>query len=286
MKNALTLTVVIGLCLSGLAGRAGAQTQGVLGVPPKGQSIGGTGTPLPPAPAPRGSVQQVAPLASQSLLGKASKPTPVVQPPKNSHAQKTKSPAKPVAPGAAPTAATGAVAVDAGAPGTAGKPTTEIPAQTAAAKPETSKPDPSKGTVTGAPVPRWATFRADEVNLRTGPGTRYPIEWQYHRRDLPVQIQREFEVWRLIEDQDGVKGWVHQATLTGRRGFVVKVADQTLRKSAADDGNPVAVLKVGVVGRIRACDAKASWCEVDAGGYRGWIRREAIWGIFPDEAIN
>ncbi len=279
MKNALTLTVVLGLCVAGLTGRAGAQTQGVLGVPPKGQSVGGTGTPVPPTAAPRASVQQVAPLASQSLLGKATPTTPVVQPPKNSHAQKAAPPAKPATPGAAaPAAAAGAVA--------AAKPVAEPPAPAAPAKPETAKPDPSKGTVTGAPVPRWATFRADEVNLRTGPGTRYPIEWQYHRRDLPVQIQREFEVWRLIEDQDGVKGWVHQATLTGRRGFVVKTADQTLRKSAAEDGNPVAVLKVGVVGRIRACEAKATWCEVDAGGFRGWIRRDMIWGTFKDEAIN
>lgn len=267
---------VFGMCLGGIVNLADAQTQGVLGVPQKGQSIGPSGTPAAPAAAPRASVLQVAPLTSQPLLGKSSKATPVVQPPRNSHAQKAKTTAKPAA-----TVAAGAVAV-----GTSTKPAVETPLPASPPKPEVAKPDPNKGTVTGAPVPRWATFRADEVNLRTGPGTRYPIEWLYHRRDLPVKIQREFEVWRLIEDQDGVKGWVHQATLTGRRGFVVKTADQTLRKSASDDGNPVALLKVGVVGRIRACDAKASWCDVEAGGYRGWIRRDKIWGIFADEAIN
>ena len=59
------------------------------------------------------------------------------------------------------------------------------------------------GSVTNLPLPRWASLRADEVNLRVGPGLRFPIEWQYHRRDLPVEILREVEVWRLIEDQDG-----------------------------------------------------------------------------------
>ena len=280
---------VFGMCLGGIVSPAVAQTQGVLGVPQKGQSIGPSGTPAAPAAAPRASVQQVAPLASQPLLGKPSKATPVVQPPKNSHAQKAKTPAKPgspSAPVAAGSVAAGAVTAGAVAVGASAKPAVETPVPSNPPKPEVAKPDPNKGTVTGAPVPRWATFRADEVNLRTGPGTRYPIEWLYHRRDLPVQIQREFEVWRLIEDQDGVKGWVHQATLTGRRGFVVKTADQTLRKSASEDGNPVALLKVGVVGRIRACDAKASWCDVEAGGYRGWIRRDTIWGIFANEAIN
>ncbi|WP_408734992.1 SH3 domain-containing protein [Asaia prunellae] len=57
--------------------------------------------------------------------------------------------------------------------------------------------------------------------MRKGPGQRYPIEWVYHRRGLPVEVEREFDVWRLIEDSDGMKGWVHQATLVGQRTFVI-----------------------------------------------------------------
>jgi len=64
-------------------------------------------------------------------------------------------------------------------------------------------------------------MRADEVNMRAGPGDRYPIQWVYHRRGLPVEIEREFDVWRLVEDSDGQKGWVHQATLVGQRTFVI-----------------------------------------------------------------
>jgi SH3-like domain-containing protein len=147
------------------------------------------------------------------------------------------------------------------------------------------RPDPNKGSATGQPLPRWASLRTDEVNLRTGPGTRYPVEWVYRRRDLPVQIEREFEVWRLIEDQDGIKGWVHQATLTGRRSFVLRGKDQTLRRNAADDSSPVAILRAGVVGRIRACEATAAWCEVQVAEYRGWLKREVLWGLNINEAV-
>lgn len=151
---------------------------------------------------------------------------------------------------------------------------------------EPPKIDPAKGTVTGLPLPRWVAFRSDEVNLRSGPGTQYPIDWQYHRRNLPVQITREFEAWRLVTDPDGTKGWVHQATLTGRRGFMVKDAERTLRQSADDGAKPVALLKPGVVGYIRSCAAQAAWCEVQAGEYRGWIKRADFYGVQPDEAIN
>lgn len=147
--------------------------------------------------------------------------------------------------------------------------------------------EPPKGTNTGLVLPRFASLKTDEVNLRSGPGLRYPIEWVYKRRDLPVEIQREFEVWRLISDSEGVKGWVHQATLVGRRTFVVLPgAEQVMRDDAKTEANPVARLKPGVIGRIRACEAKADWCQVQVGEYRGWLLRNAFWGIYPGEAIQ
>jgi SH3-like domain-containing protein len=190
--------------------------------------------------------------------GKSAK-TPVVAAPTNAHAQK-------VAPAAPGGEAAGAEA-----------------AKTA---PPANGPEPPKLGSSGLPLPRWASLRADEVNLRSGPGTRYPIEWVYHRRDLPVQIEREFEGWRLIEDPDGVKGWVHQATLTGRRSFVVTGGERVLRRSAAEDAAPVAVLKPGVVGRIRPCEAHAAWCEMQVGDYRGYLRRGEVYGVYSDEAVN
>jgi len=108
----------------------------------------------------------------------------------------------------------------------------------------------------------------------------------YRRRDLPVEIEREFEVWRLVRDQDGVRGWVHSATLTGRRSFVVQGGDRLLRSSPSDDAQPVALLKAGVVGRIRTCEADKQWCEMQVADYRGWLKRDEVWGTYPGEAVN
>ena len=146
--------------------------------------------------------------------------------------------------------------------------------------------DPAKGTATSLPLPRFAALRSDEVNLRTGPGVRYPIDWVYKRRDLPVEIEREFEVWRLVRDQDGVKGWVHQATLTGRRSFVVTGTERVMRRQGNADASAVARLQPGVVGHIRSCEATAQWCQVQVGDYKGWLKRDEFWGILPNEAIN
>ena len=160
-----------------------------------------------------------------------------------------------------------------------------LPASVAALPPKPSD-EPAKGSNTGLPLPRFASLKTDEVNLRSGPGTRYPIEWVYKRHDLPVQIEREFEVWRLVADAEGIKGWVHQATLVGRRTFVVKEPERTLREDAKPDAPPVARLKPGVIGRIRSCEANADWCQVQVGDYRGWLSRDAFWGTYPKEAIQ
>jgi SH3-like domain-containing protein len=146
---------------------------------------------------------------------------------------------------------------------------------------------PDVGTVTGLHIPRYVSLKTDDVNMRAGPAPRFPILWTYKRLGLPVKIEREFDTWRLVEDMDGVKGWLHQATLSGRRGFVITGdTPRELRASASEDADAVAILKPNVVGRLRGCAAGAAWCEVEVAGYRGWLRRDWFWGTDPGEAVQ
>jgi SH3-like domain-containing protein len=141
--------------------------------------------------------------------------------------------------------------------------------------------------VTGLPLPRFASLRTDDVNFRAGPGTRYPVQWIYRRRDLPVEIEREFDVWRLVRDPQDNRGWVHTATLAGRRSILVTgTAVRPLRSAARDDAPAVAKLEPGVVGRLRGCAAASDWCQVQVKDYKGWMRREAFWGTMPGEAVQ
>ncbi len=157
-------------------------------------------------------------------------------------------------------------------------------AETKTAVPE-KLPDPEKPEGGPLKLPRFASLRSDDVNMRAGPGTRYRIDWVYKRRDLPVEIEREFDVWRWVRDSEGTQGWVHQATLMGRRNFIVQKADATLRSEANETGSAVAILKPGVLGRIRSCPARSDWCNVQTGSYRGYLRREQFWGLLPNEVI-
>jgi len=133
-------------------------------------------------------------------------------------------------------------------------------------------------------LPRFVSLRADEVNLRTGPGERYPIDWVLVRKGLPVEIVEEFDVWRKIRDFQGSEGWVHQRMLTGTRSVLVEGAVRVLHVQP-DQASPAAArAEAGVVARLIEC--RGPWCRVEAQGIRGWLKRDEIWGVYPDEAVQ
>lgn len=136
----------------------------------------------------------------------------------------------------------------------------------------------------GLPIPRFASLRPDEVNVRTGPGTRYPIDWVFKRKSMPVEIVAEFENYRKIRDWQGASGWVHQSMLTGKRNFIIPSKAANLYKTPATSAEVVAKLEPEVVGEIRSCTG--DWCRVKVPGASGWIQRTSFWGVYKSEPIN
>ena len=137
----------------------------------------------------------------------------------------------------------------------------------------------------GLPLPRFASLRSDEVNVRTGPGTRYPVDWVFKRKSMPVEIVAEYENWRKIRDWQGASGWVHQSLLTGKRSFIIPSKPASLHKTPAPAADVVAKLEPEVMGEIRSCSG--DWCRVRvAGGVSGWLERTELWGVYKSEPIN
>ncbi|WP_366555020.1 SH3 domain-containing protein [Aquibaculum sediminis] len=135
---------------------------------------------------------------------------------------------------------------------------------------------------TGLPLPRFVSLRASEVNLRAGPGFRYPVEWVYRRSGQPVEVIDEYETWRRIRDWEGTEGWVHQSMLQGTRTARVTSDGLLLRREAGNDAPPVARLEVGAIGQLRGCEQ--TWCRLDFAGLQGWLPRDGFYGAYADEA--
>ena len=137
---------------------------------------------------------------------------------------------------------------------------------------------------TGLPLPRFVSLRSDEVNVRAGPGTRYPIAWTFVRAGLPLEVVAEFDVWRKIRDMDGAEGWVHTSLLSGERTAVILGSVRTLISSPDAGGIPVVSAEPGVVGKVLEC--KGAWCRLEVAKRRGWLPRDQIWGTYPNETVK
>lgn len=143
--------------------------------------------------------------------------------------------------------------------------------------------DTSKGA-SGLPLPRFASLRSNEVNMRTGPGTRYPIEWVFGREGLPVEITAEYEIWRRVRDPEGAEGWVHKSALSGKRTAIIVGAVRELHQSGEAQSPAVAKLEVGVTGQLISCTRE--WCRLKFDGIKGYLRKSDFWGAYPNEMFD
>ncbi|MGR3614416.1 MAG: SH3 domain-containing protein [Paracoccaceae bacterium] len=138
-----------------------------------------------------------------------------------------------------------------------------------------------RGPVTNLPLPRYVSMKASEGNVRRGPSLTHRIDWVFKRRDMPLQITAEYGHWRRVQDRDGAGGWVHYALLSGVRTVLIEHDMLQTRTQPDDKAQISAAFEMGVVARLGKCTA--DWCQVSAGGYRGWARKEQLWGVAPQE---
>lgn len=136
-------------------------------------------------------------------------------------------------------------------------------------------------------VPYWASLRASEVMMRTGPGRNFPADWLYRRPGLPVKVVRTYTVahseWRRIEDPDGTQGWVQANLLSDQRTALVAGEVRPLH-AKPDDASPVLWrAEPGVVGKISACGN--GWCRFDVRGQAGFVRAAHVLGVEQGESL-
>lgn len=136
----------------------------------------------------------------------------------------------------------------------------------------------------GLPVPRFVTLKSDNVNMRAGPGTEYPILWHYRKTGLPLRVEAEFGVWRKVVDHDGTTGWMHHSVVSLKRMALVTTSSARLYAEADDGTGLVAVAERNALLELQSCPNQ--WCRVATGDIRGWVSRTSLWGLVEGEVLN
>lgn len=144
------------------------------------------------------------------------------------------------------------------------------------------------GTVTGLPIPRYVSLKPSDTPMREGPSKEHRIKWVFKREGVPVEITAEFENWRRVRDSEGVEGWVYHARLSARRTALVapwsKEATLPLYDGDGGNGSIVARLQPNVIAGVENCNGK--FCRIIGEGYRGWMKQDQLWGVYPGEFVK
>jgi SH3-like domain-containing protein len=128
-------------------------------------------------------------------------------------------------------------------------------------------------------------MRADKVNARSGPDTRYPIEWIYQQQNHPVEIIAEYGQWRKIRDYEGTISWVRKNLLTNARyALITEPGINNIYAKESLNSEVKAKAEFGVVGKIKRCTL--SFCELEfENKIEGWLPKSVLFGVKNNEEI-
>lgn len=147
-----------------------------------------------------------------------------------------------------------------------------------------AQPEAPAGLYSGEVFPRSASLKRGEVNVRSGPGTQYPIVWVYWRAGYPVALLARFDNYLKIRDFEGEEGWVHQAMVSRRVTAVVATqAPIRLLRKPDPTSRALARLAPGVVVALEE-PCQAGWCAVTVvpNGDEGYVKATDLDSPTPD----
>ena len=142
----------------------------------------------------------------------------------------------------------------------------------------------NRGQVTKLPIPRYVSLKAKEANARRGPSLSHKIDWIYKRENIPLEIYAEYGNWRKVRDFEGFGGWVHYTLLSGIRYVLVKDELLDMRLLPSDDAQVIARIPQYNIATLDKCSI--DWCRVTDDGYKGWVLKSGIWGVYEKEIKN
>ncbi len=134
-------------------------------------------------------------------------------------------------------------------------------------------------SATATEYPRPGSLLRDEVNVRVGPGTDYPILWVYRRSGWPIVLEAEHQRWYRIRDIEGEVGWVSRHLVSKQETALIRGPDAATLFRKASGEKPIIKLAPGVIVRLEKCTETA--CEVRQNGRKGWIDNHKMQRVKP-----
>lgn len=129
----------------------------------------------------------------------------------------------------------------------------------------------------------FSSLRANETNVRSGPGQNYPIKFTYKLRGIPVRVISEYDNWNEIEDYEGQSGWVTQSLLTKKRTLMVRTSKSFINMHSKNNEKSRIIYRLenNVIGDYLKCEDE--WCGIKIENKKGWVQKGDLFGADEEE---
>ncbi len=133
------------------------------------------------------------------------------------------------------------------------------------------------------PTNYFASFRANETNVRSGPGANYPIKFTFKIKAIPVRVINEYDNWSEIEDYEGQTGWVSQSLITKKRTLMVRTSKSFINMHSKNNEKSRILYRLenNVIGDYIKCTE--DWCAIKVNNKKGWVQKPDLHGVTEEE---
>jgi len=128
-------------------------------------------------------------------------------------------------------------------------------------------------------IPRMVSLKNSLTNMRSGPGKKYPIIFEFRKKGYPLEIVAEYNNWRKVTTHKNLTGWIHTQLLSSvSTGIIIK--DTFLKKRPSNASKTKAKLLQNLLVNIKFCEL--NWCNIEIiknKVFLGWVEKKFIWGF-------
>ncbi|MDC0226912.1 SH3 domain-containing protein [Alphaproteobacteria bacterium] len=130
----------------------------------------------------------------------------------------------------------------------------------------------------GLEIPRMVSLKNSLTYMRSGPGKKYPITFEFRKKGYPLKIIAEYNNWRKVTTHSNLTGWIHTQLLSSSSTGII-IEDTFLKKRPSNASRYKAKLLQNLLVKIKFCEL--NWCSIEIiknKVFLGWVKKKFIWG--------
>ncbi|MCP3891305.1 MAG: SH3 domain-containing protein [Desulfobulbaceae bacterium] len=122
----------------------------------------------------------------------------------------------------------------------------------------------------------YLSVSVDNANVRTGPGSKYPVTMELFQ-GYPLKITKTQGEWHKVTDYENDSGWIHKSIVKSRNTVIVNARKSlNMRSGPSTKDTIVADVERGVV--LTKLSTQGKWTKVrHSTGTVGWIYSTLLW---------